>query len=449
MPSDEQWGSPLASPVCSENNHEFRPYSNANNINASNYSQQQNQKINNQSSLLSLGAYDMSAPPSLHISRQRENHFNPSDFTDYSNDDDFNGSLQSFSRDSIFGESLYKTNPNLKGSGHQMAPSSLLNRMLPVDSLSCDQSRKSPTTIALPQSLGSLVSVSSIGSGYSERNDYMMSNYNYNPSAMQSSLPPSIPRMNHSNGFNGLSNGFNGMIGLGGQQSHLPQQQFDYSLSSTMNYSPISENELVYTVQFKRAHKTFFLSPAARKLNVRVGDFVKVEADRGEDLGVVCEINPISTQKRVLSKLSTGGQSAIKKILRLATAQECLHLPVKQREEDNVLQVSVERAMNTYNLPLSIVDAEYQFDRHKLTIYYQSNERIDFRELVRDLFAIYKTRIWMEHITYSFRPNEGATIALQTGMNYHLLHGIKPTEEDHMMQAGFRAEPFRPLAHAL
>jgi len=218
-------------------------------------------------------------------------------------------------------------------------------------------------------------------------------------------------------------------------------------MSSMYAPPPISENELVYTVQFKRAHKTFFLSSIAKKVTVKVGDFVKVEADRGEDLGVVCEINPISSQKRVLSKISAGGQSVIKKILRLATAQECLHLPVKQREEDNVLQVSIERAMNTYNLPMTVVDAEYQFDRHKLTIYYQSNERIDFRELVRDLFAIYKTRIWMEHITYSFRPNDAATIALQTGMNYHMLHGVQPTEEDYLLQAGFRPEPMQQLHH--
>lgn len=443
MPSDELWGSPLASPVCSENNHEFRTYANSN---ATNYHQQQAQKYNNHSSLLNLGTYDVSAqPPSLQFRPREDKPFSPSELlnvSDYHNDDDFNGTLQSLSRDSIFGESVFRSNPNLKVSGHQgqMAPSSLLHRMLPIDSLSCDQTRKSPTTIALPQLSGSN---SLIGSGYGERNDYLMNNCNPLISAMPSSLPYSMPRMN-----NNSNNGFNGIIGLGGQQSHLPQQ-FDYSLSSMYTPAPISENELVYTVQFKRAHKTFFLSPAARKLNVRLGDFVKVEADRGEDLGVVCEINPISTQKRVLSKVSTGGQSAIKKILRLATAQECLHLPVKQREEDNVLQVSVERAMNTYNLPLSIVDAEYQFDRHKLTIYYQSNERIDFRELVRDLFAIYKTRIWMEHITYSFRPNEGATIALQTGMNYHLLHGIKPTEEDYMLQAGFTVEPFKPQSHAL
>lgn len=64
-------------------------------------------------------------------------------------------------------------------------------------------------------------------------------------------------------------------------------------------------------------------------------------------------------------------------------------------------------------LPMKMLDAEFQFDRHKLTFYFYStryilyahsmnlimmHSRIDFRELVRDLFAVYKTRIWMQHV---------------------------------------------------
>jgi cell fate regulator YaaT (PSP1 superfamily) len=47
---------------------------------------------------------------------------------------------------------------------------------------------------------------------------------------------------------------------------------------------------------------------------------------------------------------------------------------------------------------MNVVDAEYQFDRHKLTFFFEANGRVDFRELVRDLFSIYKTRIWMQQI---------------------------------------------------
>jgi hypothetical protein len=47
---------------------------------------------------------------------------------------------------------------------------------------------------------------------------------------------------------------------------------------------------------------------------------------------------------------------------------------------------------------MNVVDAEYQFDRHKLTFFFEAEGRVDFRELVRDLFSIYKTRIWMQQL---------------------------------------------------
>ena len=47
---------------------------------------------------------------------------------------------------------------------------------------------------------------------------------------------------------------------------------------------------------------------------------------------------------------------------------------------------------------MNVVDAEYQFDRHKLTFFFEAEGRVDFRELVRDLFSMYKTRIWMQQL---------------------------------------------------
>lgn len=60
-------------------------------------------------------------------------------------------------------------------------------------------------------------------------------------------------------------------------------------------------------------------------------------------------------------------------------------------------QYTRELVHNVYRLDLRIVDAEYQFDRHKLTIYYDANYRIDFRDLVKALYSTFKARIWMEH----------------------------------------------------
>lgn len=66
-----------------------------------------------------------------------------------------------------------------------------------------------------------------------------------------------------------------------------------------------------------------------------------------------------------------------------------------------------------------IHDAEYQFDRHKLTIYYQADTRVDFRELVRDLFSAFKARIWMKRVNAQqpFRLDANASMALATGIH--------------------------------
>ena len=159
-----------------------------------------------------------------------------------------------------------------------------------------------------------------------------------------------------------------------------------------------------FQVQFKRCHRCFILSPAAPG-NVKPGDFVMVEGDRGEDLGVVVAMAPrdspmitsifaacASTMARGAADGTVTDHHAFKKILRMASMQERLELPLKLQDETDLLEVCRERAREMYCLPMTLVDAEYQFDRLKLTLHYSASRRIDFRELVRELFAIFKTR---------------------------------------------------------
>lgn len=89
--------------------------------------------------------------------------------------------------------------------------------------------------------------------------------------------------------------------------------------------------------------------------------------------------------------------------------------------------------MNTYRLPLTITDADYQFDGHKLTVFYSSDARVDFRDYVRDLFSLFKTRIWMKKDPHQLMArsdrsgasfsllgyvyDDNAAIALMTGMH--------------------------------
>ena len=173
----------------------------------------------------------------------------------------------------------------------------------------------------------------------------------------------------------------------------------------------------VYNVKFKKTHRSFIAGPRLTR-DLDIGCYVKVEADRGEDLGIV--VGKMSAEKfnasagRVsfrsgssspasdLGGMGTPGASPssasdLKRVIRLATHDEVNLLAMKREEEEELLNVCRTKVRQRA-LPMRVVDAEYQFDRHKLTFFFEAEGRVDFRELVRDLFSMYKTRIWMQQL---------------------------------------------------
>lgn len=100
-------------------------------------------------------------------------------------------------------------------------------------------------------------------------------------------------------------------------------------------------------MQFKRAHRNFVLAPTASR-NIHPGDFVKVEADRGEDLGVVLSRTPADQFEEVMPTAGyrgrgfSTGQGERKLILRLATPEERASVASKVHDEEVALQVSLE-----------------------------------------------------------------------------------------------------------
>ncbi|CAO3641629.1 unnamed protein product [Cunninghamella blakesleeana] len=87
-------------------------------------------------------------------------------------------------------------------------------------------------------------------------------------------------------------------------------------------------------------------------------------------------------------------QVYMKRVYRLATPEEINMLLIKSQDEQRAL-VICQQKVKQRKLQMEIVDAEYQWDRRKLTFYFEAEKRIDFRDLVREMFKIYKTRIWM------------------------------------------------------
>lgn len=200
-------------------------------------------------------------------------------------------------------------------------------------------------------------------------------------------------------------------------------------------------------MQFKRAHKNFVLSPSA-PTTIIPGDFVKVEADRGEDMGIVLSKTLARDFEEVMPTAGyrgrgfSSGQGERKFLYRLATVEERAALVKKVEDEEQALQVcQLDVPINCHHylfhlniliafssqvirekvveqqLPMNILDAEYQFDRHKLTFFFEANRRIDFRELVSELFSLYKTRIWMQQVDTSVlgMHDAGTELARATG----------------------------------
>lgn len=129
-------------------------------------------------------------------------------------------------------------------------------------------------------------------------------------------------------------------------------------------------------------------------LEIKVGDYVIVEAERGIDLGQVAATGELAFIKLQVRKSACG---ELKKILRLASQTEIEKLKENRQKEDLAYNVALEKIAK-HNLPMKLVDVEYQLDVSRITFYYTADHRIDFRELVKDLAHVYHTRIEMRQI---------------------------------------------------
>lgn len=138
-----------------------------------------------------------------------------------------------------------------------------------------------------------------------------------------------------------------------------------------------------FSIQF---HPNRIQTYAFRSNNqIGIGDYVITDADRGYDIGRVIAVVPHPNQRDA---------KAAKNILRKAEHHEIAQLPMKEERERNAQEVCQNKAREL-NLPMEITGAEFQFDGKKLTFYYKATKYVDFRNLVKALFRIFGTRIWM------------------------------------------------------
>lgn len=140
-------------------------------------------------------------------------------------------------------------------------------------------------------------------------------------------------------------------------------------------------------VRFKKTGKVYFFDPGYIQLNLK--DKVVVETSMGEDIGEVV-INKRNIEENKLTK-------PLKKVIRLANPKDLKRLAENVGKEKKAFKVCQQK-IKEYNLNMNLVEVEFRFDNSKAIFYFTADGRIDFRELVKDLAAIYKTRIELRQI---------------------------------------------------
>ena len=148
-------------------------------------------------------------------------------------------------------------------------------------------------------------------------------------------------------------------------------------------------------VAFKGNRKEFFLWEADESPSLKAP--VIVDADRGEDLGHVHALGELAAKRSAGAAHGLGEAAPSKKVRRVATADDVRrHTEVRSQDED-ARRKAMER-VKANQLIMKISDAEWQWDRKKLTFYFTAEKRVDFRNLVRELAAMFRTRIELKQI---------------------------------------------------
>lgn len=140
-------------------------------------------------------------------------------------------------------------------------------------------------------------------------------------------------------------------------------------------------------VRFKRLGKIYFFDP--KWLEVQKGENVIVETAQGEEIAEVVVPNRMIEEEKIVAPL--------KKVLRLASPRDLKHAEECRKKEKEAFEVC-NKKIKEHKLEMTLTDVEYKFDNSKIMFYFTADGRIDFRELVKDLAAIYKTRIELRQI---------------------------------------------------
>ena len=143
----------------------------------------------------------------------------------------------------------------------------------------------------------------------------------------------------------------------------------------------------VIGVRFRPAGKIYFFSPG--KYKIEAGDKVIVETARGVEFGsVVTGVREVEDDKIT---------QPLKSVIRIATQDDVRKEEKNREKEKEAFKICLEK-IHKHGLEMKLIDAEYTFDNNKVLFYFTADGRIDFRELVKDLASVFRTRIELRQI---------------------------------------------------
>ncbi len=144
---------------------------------------------------------------------------------------------------------------------------------------------------------------------------------------------------------------------------------------------------IVIGVRFRNAGKIYYFDP--QQLEIKRGQHVIVETARGVEYGDVVLGNKEVDDSKVIQPL--------KSVIRVATPEDDAKEAKNHEKEKDAFKICLEKIAK-HGLEMKLIDAEYTFDNNKVLFYFTADGRIDFRELVKDLAAVFKTRIELRQI---------------------------------------------------
>ena len=148
-----------------------------------------------------------------------------------------------------------------------------------------------------------------------------------------------------------------------------------------------TEKVEVIGVRFRSSRKTYYFDP--RGIKGKKGEFAVVETARGAEFGEISLANTMISAKDTVAPL--------RPVLRIATPADILHDEENRKKEKESLALCQERVL-AHRLEMKLIDVQYAFDNSKLLFYFTAEGRVDFRDLVKDLASLFRTRIELRQI---------------------------------------------------